>query len=227
MAGTAPRAMELAIGSRVDCTDQAACGELTRVVVDPVAGAVTHVVVSPKHGPRVGRLVPLDLVDTGSGTVRLCCSAAGLDALAPAEETEFLPALDGYGHYPPEHVLTWPYYGLGIGTGMVPDADVFPRAVTRDRLPFGEVAVRRGERVHACDGDIGRVQGLVVDGAGHLVTHVLLQEGHLWGRKHVAIPIGAVVDVQDGIRLSLTKQEVADLPPVELETPAGLESPVG
>jgi hypothetical protein len=50
------------------------------------------------------------------------------------------------------------------------------------------------------------------------VTHVLLQEGHPWGRKEVAIPIGAVTGVEAGILLSLSKQEVEDLPPVAIDT---------
>jgi hypothetical protein len=50
------------------------------------------------------------------------------------------------------------------------------------------------------------------------VTHVLLQEGHLFGRKEVAIPIASVTTVDDdGIRLSQSKQEVAELPAVELD----------
>ena len=76
-------------------------------------------------------------------------------------------------------------------------------------------------RVHATDGDIGHVQGLVIDPRSHHVTHVLLQEGHLWGRKEVSIPISAVTRVDDGIRLSITKQDVADLPPVDIGHPAG------
>jgi sporulation protein YlmC with PRC-barrel domain len=105
--------------------------------------------------------------------------------------------------------------GMGMGGGM---AGV-PQAVTYETLPLGEVSVRRGEQVHAIDGDIGRVQGLVLDARDHHVTHVLLQEGHLWGRKEVAIPIGAVTGVGDGIRLKITKQEVQDLPPVNLDQP--------
>ncbi len=50
-------------------------------------------------------------------------------------------------------------------------------------------------------------------------THVLLDEGHLWGQKRVAIPIGAVKDVEDGVRLNLTKDEVRDLPAVEVDEP--------
>ena len=61
------------------------------------------------------------------------------------------------------------------------------------------------------------MHGLAVDAASHRVSHVLLAEGHLWGRKEVAIPISAVVDVQDGIKLQISKKEVADLPPVGVD----------
>ena len=37
-------------------------------------------------------------------------------------------------------------------------ADVSP-TVTYDRVPAGEMTVRRGEPIHATDGEIGRVQG--------------------------------------------------------------------
>ena len=62
------------------------------------------------------------------------------------------------------------------------------------------------------------MQGLVIDRATHHVTHVLLQEGHLWGRKDVAIPISAVTGIEGGdINLTLTKQEVEDLPAVDVD----------
>jgi sporulation protein YlmC with PRC-barrel domain len=74
--------------------------------------------------------------------------------------------------------------------------------------------VQRGESVHALDGEIGKVQGFLVDPDDNRVTHVLLQEGHLWGRKEVSIPISAVTGVDAGIRLNITKKQVEDLPPV-------------
>ena len=85
---------------------------------------------------------------------------------------------------------------------------------TRDKLPPGEFGVRRGQAVHATDGEIGKVEGLVVDSAQGHVTHVLLQEGHLWGRKQVAIPIDSVEKIDDGITVNLTKQEIEALPAV-------------
>ncbi len=78
-------------------------------------------------------------------------------------------------------------------------------------------ALETTSRARGGCGDIGLLQGLVTDpGTGH-VTHVLLQEGHLWGRREVAIPIGAVTGVNDGIRLNITKQQVQDLPPVNID----------
>ena len=80
--------------------------------------------------------------------------------------------------------------------------------------------MHRDDPVHATDGSIGRFQGLVIDPRSHHVTHVLLQEGHLWGRKEVAIPIKAVTEVSDeGIKLSLAKHDVQDLPPVDIHHP--------
>jgi sporulation protein YlmC with PRC-barrel domain len=193
------------------------------VVVDPVAETITHLVVEPKHRQGLGRLVPLDLVDATAEQVRLHCTTAEFEQLDAAEETQFLPGSVAYQGYGPGQTFSWPYYGLGGGMGLAGGVGMsgVPQAITHETLPLGEVAVRRGEHVHAADGDIGRVQGLVIDARNHHVTHVLLQEGHLWGRKEVAIPINAVTGVDSGIRLNITKQEVQELPPVDVEHPNG------
>ena len=47
------------------------------------------------------------------------------------------------------------------------------------------------------------------------MTHVLLAEGHLWGRKQVAIPIGAMTRQDQEIRVDLTKQQIEMLPPYD------------
>jgi hypothetical protein len=138
---------------------------------------------------------------------------AEFEALPLAEENHFLPGAGFFPGYAPAAVLALPYYGLGVGNVTPP--------VTVDTLPVGEVGVHRGDSVHASDGEIGRVQGLVIDPANRHVTHVLLQEGHLWDRKEVAIPIGAVTGITDGIRLNLTKADVQNLPAVEVDDPSG------
>jgi len=207
-------AVEYDIGAAVSCSDEV-CGKLVRVVLDPVARTVTHLIVEPTHLQGQERLVPIALVDASAQEIRLRCSAREFDELEYAEETHFFSEGGedlGYGN---GEVFVWPYYGLGaeIGTGL----PYGPRAYFASRVPAGEVEVRRGEQVHASDGDIGRVQGLVIDPSDHHVTHVLLQEGHLWGKKEVAIPIGSVDAVDAaGVHLSLRCDEVRELPPVAL-----------
>ncbi|HYB17751.1 MAG TPA: PRC-barrel domain-containing protein [Streptosporangiaceae bacterium] len=189
---------QFTIGAEADCSD-GPCGEVRRFIIDPATEAVTHLVIEPKHRGAGGRLVPVDLIDSTAGGIRLRCTIAEFDHLDPAEETDLVE-------------------GAGLGTGMpggppmgIPQPT---QVVFEDVVPVGETEVAPGDPVHATDGEIGQVRGFLVDPGDHRVTHVLLREGHLWGRKEVAIPVSAVTGVQDGIRLNITKQEVENLPPV-------------
>ena len=208
--------VEFTIGARASCRDGLA-GLVSQVVVDPVAEVITDLVVEPEERIGLGRLVPLSLVRVTDGQVSLDCTVAEFERLEPAEQTQFIPGSGGYAQYGPEQVLARPYYGLG-GSGVAGGTvEADSQTVTYESIPAGEVAFRRGMHVHAADGSIGQVEGLVVNPADGRVTHVLLQEGHLWGRKEVAIPVAAVTEVDDGIRLSLTRHEVRDLPPVDID----------
>ncbi len=184
---------EFAMGATASCVDGPG-GKVSRVIIDPATETVTHLVIEPKHRFGVGRLVPLDLVETTAGDIRLRCTVEEFGALEPAEETELVDDVTGS-------------LGLG-GLNTPPPVPV----IIQDVVPLGEADVDRGEPVHALDGEIGRVQGFLVDPDDHRVTHVLLEEGHLWGRKKVSIPVSAVTGVENGIQLSLTKKQVEDLP---------------
>jgi len=207
------------IGAGARCAD-GVCGKVTHIVVDPVKRAVTHLVVEPAHWPGLGRLVPVDLVDAATpGEVRLQCTRAEFDQLRFTEETDFAPrraSRDPYPGYSAEQLLMWPYYSP-IGGEDMPQAREAEPAGAYGSLPPGEVGVRRNKRVYATDGEIGRVEGLVVDSGSHHVSHVLLQEGHLFGRREVAIPIGAVTGVVDVVQLSITKEQAETLPPVNID----------
>jgi hypothetical protein len=226
------RKMPFRIGADASCSD-GACGQVSRIIVNPDAREVTHLVVDPKHRHDPGRLVPVDLVDATTGQLRLRCTLAEFQALRPAQETEVVPDLDPTGphdsHSPPSVNAGLVFPGVlgmagpvGIRDDGGPGRAEAPQEVTVDSVPFGEVEIRPGLTVCATDGEIGQVRGLIVEPGGHRVTHVLLQEGHLRGRGEVAIPIGAVT--KSGtllIHLSLTKQQVKDLPPPHIDHPAG------
>jgi sporulation protein YlmC with PRC-barrel domain len=172
--------------------------------------------------------VPIDLVTSTAQEIQLRCTKSEFDSLEVAEETQFLSGGDGQLGYSQDQMHSLPYYGLATrdmgtrvtglgttGTGRNTDA----HAVTYDHVPLGEVEVRRGDQVYASDEPVGRVQGLVINPSDHHVTHILLDEGHLWGKKRVAIPISAVKRVGPIIRLNLTEDEVRDLPPVDVDSP--------
>jgi uncharacterized protein YrrD len=210
---------QFAIGATASCSD-GVCGEVRRVVIDPASDTVTHLVVQPGHRREAGRLVPLDLVDTTGSEIRLRCTRAEFDKLDRAEESDVVEGTDSGGLLGDAlvHEDGEAYAPAGpadlIDVGPQP---VHRRVTTEDVVPDGEVQFRRGDRVHAVDGEIGRVGGFLADSGDDRVTHVLLQEGHLWGRKEVAIPVSAVTGVQDGIRLNITKQQVENLPPADID----------
>ena len=196
------------IGVKAYCAD-GVCGRVTQVVLDPIADTVTHLMVEPEHRKGVGRLVPIERVEVRNDHVDLDYTRAEFDKLQIAEEVRFLEGVEGYPGYDPDDVLLWPYFG---GNTTVP--------VTVDTLPVGQVAVQRGEEVHATDGRVGEVEGLIVDGRNHHVTHFVLKEGHLLGRKEVAIPISAVKSVdENGVALTISKHAVGDLPDVDFRRP--------
>ena len=63
---------------------------------------------------------------------------------------------------------------------------------------------------------LGKVDGFLVDGEAD-ITHVILERGHLWGRRDVTIPIGAVAKVEtDAVTLSLSKDQVGELASVRV-----------
>ncbi len=183
---------EFAMGAKASCADGPG-GKVIRVIIDPATKTVTHLVIEPKHRVGAARLVPLDLVDSAADGIRLRCTVEEFGRLEAAEEMELVDDVMG---------------GLYGPMGGSPPV----QAVVQDVVPLGEIDIDRGEAVHALDGEIGRVHGCQVD-PDHRVTHVLLREGHLWGKKEVAIPVSAVTTVENGIWLNLTKKQIEDLPP--------------
>jgi sporulation protein YlmC with PRC-barrel domain len=214
--------MRLEIGNRVHCTD-GVYGELADIVIDPLEKRVTHLVVQPEHGAGEARLVPIQLAkgrDDEQHEIELECTLDKAQGFESVREAAYLrlgesPAEDPDWEVGVEDVLALPYYE-GSDLGPYPELDSGV-TVYYDRVPKGEVEVRRASAVISTDGhSLGEVDGFVVDADKH-ITHFVLERGHLWGRKEVSIPIGAVARVEsDEVHVALSKDEVGALPAVRV-----------
>jgi hypothetical protein len=106
-------------------------------------------------------------------------------------------------------------YGMGTSFYMpyVTPGITLTVPVEHMQIPLGELAVRRGTRVEATDGYVGKVDEFVVNPDNCHITHLVMREGHLWGKKEVIIPLSALGDTRkDTVFLKLDKHQVESLP---------------
>jgi len=215
--------MRLEIGNRVRCTD-GVYGELADIVIDPLEKRVTHLVVQPEQDEGEARLVPIQLAmgrNDEQREIELECTLDEAQGFESVREAAYLrlgesPAEDPDWDVGVEDVLAMPYYA-GLDEGTYPGALDSHVTMYYDRVPKGQVEVRRSSAVISADGySLGEVDGFVVDADEH-ITHFVLERGHLWGRKEVTIPIGAVARVEsDAVHVALSKDEVGALPAVRV-----------
>src|SRR5215469_3630836 len=88
---------EFTIGTHAWCTD-GPCGEVSRIVIDPASRTITHLVIEPKHhhqGPA--RLVPVHLIETTGGELRLGCTLAEFGNLDVAETMQLVEGVPAGG----------------------------------------------------------------------------------------------------------------------------------
>jgi sporulation protein YlmC with PRC-barrel domain len=199
-------------------------GELADIVIDPLEKRVTHLVVQPERGEGEARLVPIELAkgrDDEQREIELECTLDEAQGFESVHESAYLrlgaiPAEDPDWDVGVQDVLAMPYYP-GLDVAAYPGGLDSHVTMSYDRVPKGEVEVRRASAVISADGhSLGDVDGFVVDADKH-ITHFVLERGHLWGRKEVTIPIGAVARVEsDAVHVALSKDEVGALPAVRV-----------
>ena len=202
--------MEIPLKAQVECTD-GVCGRCVVVLLNPVVDQVTHLVVRMDSLPHTEYIVPVDVVSaTTADTIGLRCSKAELEMMDPFVQTHYVrekvPDYAGSGSYGMGSYYYWPY--------VTPERTV--RMPVEDlQIPPGELAVRRGTRVEARDGYVGKVDEFLVNPENGHITHLVMREGHLWGQKDVTIPLSAMGDTREGtVFLKLDKHQIESLPTV-------------
>jgi len=82
------------------------------------------------------------------------------------------------------------------------------------------LAVYRGARVEATDGKAGMLGEFLVNPLTGHISHLILMEGHLWGKKEVTIPVSAIDRIEeDTVYLKLDKKAVESLPSEPVRRP--------
>jgi len=204
--------IDIPLSAKVECVD-GTCGESTAIVVNPVTKDVTYFVVRDETGPSpVERLVPVDQIsETTKTLIRLSCTRKELTSMEPFIERHFV--LDeeraDYSHWTGGAAWQEPY-AEPEGAGYV--------AVEEERVPPGQLALHRGLKVEASDGHIGEIGEFLIDPKSGHVTHMVLQEGHVWGTSAITLPLSAVDHVEgDTVYLKLTKRAVESLPSIPIK----------
>jgi len=213
--------MRLELGTAVRCTD-AELGELADVVIDPLSKQSTHVVVRSTHGKIApSRLIPIHLVDRDAERdICLTCTAEEASKCDPVQDFAYvrldeMPVDDPKWDVGIERALALPYYQTDDPSFAYPYDDHV--GLNYDRVPKGEVEVRRSSVVSTSDDEaVGHVDGFLVDDSDH-ITHIVLARGHLWKKREVTIPMSAIDKVEtDLVTLKLTRQELGELPAVKV-----------
>jgi uncharacterized membrane protein len=199
---------ELAIDARIECVD-GPCGRCLALIVDRETRKVTHLVLEDEtlsYKPYQ-RLVPVNqVVAADKKLIRLSCTRDEVARMEPFIQTHYIQKTErSYtvfqgGEGPPTDAST---VGVSYST------------YEEEQVPEGAVAIRPGMEVEAADGHAGTAGELVVDPQSAEITHFVLREGHLWGKKEVTLPIAAVERVAgDRVYLKLDKLAIGQLPAV-------------
>jgi len=208
--------IDIPIEAEVYCSDGTA-GNSTYVICNPINRQITHLVVKSNQPPFLEVLVPVDLVqETAPDRIRLKCARNDFEKMEPFEYEEYLqPEKPGY--------LYWPY-ALPIA-GYISDEVEVHVPVKRRNIPMDEFALHRGAWVEATDGTVGQVDELLVDSNNMQVTHLILLERHLLGKREITIPVSQIDHVDEAsIYLKLDRHGVEELPTTPIQRWPGLTS---
>ncbi len=200
--------MEIPIRAKVICKD-GPCGQVVNIILKPVKEVVTHVVVMNDSYPATKYLVPIGhIAQSEPETITLSCPRQELMKMPIFDELQFVPVK--WGKYAGKHYMVLPYFA--------PDGPYI--RIEKEHIPASELVIRRGADVEATDGHIGRVDEFLINPENERITHLVLREGHLWGKKDISIPVSKIDHYQDNIVfLTLTRKEVEELPLISIRHP--------
>ena len=195
--------MDMHLNAHVECLD-GRIGRLENIILNPKTERVTYLVVRGNDLQNTERLVPERLVKEAShDTVFLSISKEKFEGMKNFIQEEYIPSN-----------ITL-YMAEQAGWDMGTPAAVF---VEHEAVPAGGLIVHKGAKVFAKDGHAGKVDDFLVEKKTGRITHLILLEGHLWGKKDISIPVNQIDRYEDGnIYLKIDKSGVEALPVIDIK----------
>ena len=195
--------MDMHLNAHVECSD-GRVGRLENIILNPKTERVTYLVVRGNDLQNTERLVPERLVKEAShDTVFLSISKKKFEGMKNFIQEEYIPSN-----------ITM-YMAEQAGWNMGTPASVF---VEHEAVPAGGVIVHKGAKVFATDGHAGKVDDFLVEKKTGRITHLILLEGHLWGKKDISVPVNQIDRYEDGdIYLKIDKSGVDTLPVIDMK----------
>lgn len=174
-------------------------GKVDALVIDPTVQSVTHLVVG--HEPLGRRvLVPLaSVVKATPEAIEVDLTEESFHACELFDEPSY--NAPGADYEPPAAVYEPGAYFLEPFASPLEGWAL----AEHERIPKGEVTIRRGDEVFSRDGTrVGHVDEFLVDPADAHVTHVVLREGHVLRHSDdVVVPIGGATFEEGRVVLGL------------------------
>lgn len=207
---------EIPLDAKIVCTD-GEYGKLSHVIIEQNSQKVTHFVVEISNLLESHKyLVSIDrIVRTSPESVALNCTKNELTAMPSFTEMRFFnPVTHEYEalkDFSEEAIAYHDSYLMWSDPSFNGDmsTDIFSMPIEAELIPDGEMAVRKGASVEATDGHIGRVEEFLVDPQDSHITHLVLEEGHLWHKKVLTLPLSEILYMnEDYVYLKLDKQAV-------------------
>jgi uncharacterized protein YrrD len=193
---------DLAIGGKV-FAEESLCGKSVALVLNPVKDEITDVAVQLNGMSKRKVLVPVEHIRRSSED--------GIWFDIPCEEVEGMPDFlktefverEVQRDFPSQVMVMWPY--------VTSELKNIPVEV--ESIPADELAVHVGADVISLDGKVGKVDEFLINPENDRISHLVLREGHLWGKNDVVIPVSAIRDMDEHtVWVDLDKQQIEALP---------------
>jgi uncharacterized protein YrrD len=212
------RSIQFKEGVDVFTSDGRQMGKVNRLVVEPATNEVTHIVVQKGWLFPEDKVVPVQMVSSGTEEkIVLTKQLSDFDELPPFEETHYFRAMEddftptggraymsspSYYWYPPQGYISYPGYDLEY--------------YTIRNIPDNAIPLREGTDVISSDGEhVGNIECLFIESASNRITHFLIVKG-LFFKDRKLIPVHWVKSVEeDKVHLLMSSRLLERLPAYE------------